>query len=105
MFRLCQDVAAHADRRILPVLRSALHAAPTCEQHRARLAEPCRKIQTGASVTLAASRWRQLTSKSASGMRRIQLSRIRCLIVATITLLLACIGLHAQEKEPDEVIK
>src|SRR5437016_3711615 len=38
-------------------------------------------------------------------MKRIPPLRIRCLIVATITLLLTCVGLHAQEKEPDEVIK
>src|SRR2546421_12206646 len=61
MFRRCRDAAAHAARLILSVLRSALPAAPTREQPRARLAEPCRKIQTGASVTLAASRWRQFS--------------------------------------------
>ena|SRR5438067_1282818 len=61
MFRLCRDAAAHAALQIRPVLRSALPAAPTCEQLRARLAGPCRKIQTGASVTRAASRWRQFS--------------------------------------------
>jgi Ca-activated chloride channel family protein len=38
-------------------------------------------------------------------MRRTPPLRIRYLILAAITLLLACAGLHAQEKEPDEVIK
>src|SRR5436305_137037 len=38
-------------------------------------------------------------------MKRIPPLRIRCLIVATITLLLTCVGSRAQEKEPDEVIK
>lgn len=38
-------------------------------------------------------------------MRRIPPLRIRCLVVAAITILFTCVGSRAQEKEPDEVIK
>src|SRR5438046_1504257 len=66
---------------------------------------PAARASRWACKSRAASRWRQLTNKSIARMKRIPPLRIRCLIVATITLLLTCVGSRAQEKEPDEVIK
>ena len=61
MFRLCPGAAAHAGRPTRLAPRSALHAAPVRESRRARLVGPCRKIQTAASVTLAANRWHRFS--------------------------------------------